>query len=412
MKKVTDFNLTKKSVIVRADFNVPLDEEGHILDDFRIKRSLPTIKYLIKKKAKIIIISHLGRPKPFFDIKRNKKYNPSLKKYSLKIVAQRLEKLLDQKIYFLGGNLESHIKERTREISPGNVILLENLRFYKGEEENNARFAKELAHLGNIFINDAFSVCHRAHASIVGIPQYLPSGAGFSLDDEISHLAKVRDNPQRPLLVIMGGVKFDTKIKFINHFLQKVDYLILGAEIVQKILDERIKGEKDDLSRATLREIDKMDLESRKLVFPEDVVIKTKNSTTKEIFLNEVKESERIMDIGKETVGNFINVINKSKTVLWNGPLGYIEDKKFAVGSLDIAKAIVKSRNYAVVGGGDTSSFLGRYKLRDKFGYISTGGGAMLAFLAGERLPGLEALGYKLKSKVQSSKFKQSSNSK
>ena len=312
MKVVRDFDVKNKKVLVRCDFNVPLNDKGEIEDDFRIRQALPTIKYLIEKGAKVILMSHLANNK------------------SLAPVRKRLSEYL----------------------SGEEFTLLENLRRDKREEENDAEFAEELAELGNIYINDAFSVCHRTHASIVGLPKYLPSGAGFLLEKEVMVLSGILTGAERPLVVIIGGVKIESKGKVINQFLKKADYLLLGGKIA-----------------------DAVSINSQNLYLPKD-----KNSD---------------FDIGPKTIKMFSEIIQKAKTVFWAGPLGWFEKKEFETGTKEIAKAITENkRAFKVAGGGDTIFALLKFGLRDKFDHISTGGGAMLKFLSGEKLPGLEALNY------------------
>jgi len=312
MKVVRDFDVKNKKVLVRCDFNVPLNDKGEIEDDFRIRQTLPTIKYLIEKGAKVILMSHLANNK------------------SLAPVRKRLSEYL----------------------SGEEFTLLENLRRDKREEENDAGFAEELAELGNIYINDAFSVCHRAHASIVGLPKYLPSGAGFLLEKEVMVLSGILTGAERPLVVIIGGVKIESKGKVINQFLKKADYLLLGGKIA-----------------------DALSINSQNLYLPKD-----KNSD---------------FDIGPKTIKMFSEIIQKAKTVFWAGPLGRFEEKEFETGTREIARAISENkRAFKVAGGGDTIFALLKFGLRDKFDHVSTGGGAMLKFLSGEKLPGLEALNY------------------
>lgn len=331
MKTIRDFDLKNKRVLLRCDFNVPLNEKGEILNDFRIKAALPTIEYLIKAGAKIILISHLAEPER------------QDKRYSLKPVAQRLEELLRQKIEFVEGAIPG--------IAPcGEVVLLENLRFHKGEKENNEEFAKELAGLADIYINDAFGVCHREHASVAAITKFLASGAGFLLEKEIEALSQSLNQPERPLVAIIGGKKIETKIKVIDQFLKKADCLLLGGKIG---LEANIKSDK--------------------LVVPLD--------------------DKEGLDIGPKSIKAFSEIIKKARTIIWNGPMGKFEDKRFEKGTKEIAKAIAKNKKaFKIAGGGETIEAIFKYGLENKFNHISTGGGAMLAFLSDEKLPGIETL--------------------
>ena len=353
MKKVRDFNVTNKRVLVRCDYNVPLNERGNILNDFRIKRTLPTIEYLIKNKAKVILISHLGRPKSW-----NMEHGTWNKEFSLRPIALRLEKLLKKKVKFLDDCLGERVEKEIERMRAGDIILLENLRFYKEEEKNSPEFAKKLSNLGDIFIQEGFGVCHRKHSSVIGIPKYLPSGIGLLVEQEIKVLTKLRDNPKKPLVIIIGGKKAETKGKLINKILKRADKVLIGHLIEKEIKEKNIK----------LKFL-------QKIINPIDGLPKGKN-----------------LDIGPKTIDLFSKKISQAKTIFWNGQLGYTEDKKFAKGSLEIAKAIIKSKAHSIVGGGDTIAFLGQNNLRGKFNFVSTGGGAMLAFLSSEKLPGLEIL--------------------
>jgi len=347
---------------MRCDFNVPLDERGNVLDsnppttpqyiisdDFRIKQTIPTIEYLIKKGAKVILMSHLGRSA------QNQKSKIKNQKYSLKPVAKRLEKLLEWKIKFLDDCIGEKVKKETEKMKPGKVVVLENLRIHKEEEENDENFAKELSKLGDIYINDAFGASHRAHASMVGIPKYLPSGAGFLLEKEINVLTNLMKNPKKPLVVIIGGKKVEMKAKLINKFSEIADVLLVGGLIKKEIEGKRIK-----------------------LKYPQKIV-------------EPIDEIEG-KDIGPKTINLFQEKIKKAKTIFWNGPLGMIEREEFSKGTRKIARAIIKSGAFSVIGGGETVEFLNKIGLIDKFNHVSTGGGAMLAFLSGEKLPGIEAL--------------------
>lgn len=337
MKTLKDFDFKGKKVLVRCDFNVPLSKEGKILDDFRIKQTIPTIEYLIKKGAKIILMSHLGRPEG--------KVVESLR---LDPVQEKLMEYLDLSITKAKSCLGREVKKWISQMQPGEILLLENLRFYKEELENDQNFARELASLGDIYINEAFSVCHRNQASVVGIPKYLPSGIGYLLEKEIKVLKKILKNPKRPLVVIIGGKKVEDKAKLAKRFLKKADYILVG-NLVAKSLKR-----------------------SKKILFP---------------FFN-----KKAFDLDKKTIEIFKEKIFRAKTIFWAGPLGKIEEKKYQKGTREIAKAIIESGAFSVVGGGDTIEFLNKISLIEKFSHVSIGGGALLAFLAGEKLPGIEVL--------------------
>lgn len=322
MKTLRDFEVKNKRVLVRADFNVPLSDQGEILDDFRIKQTLPTIEYLIKEGAEVILMSHLGRPEG--------KVNEA---FSLKPIAKKLEELLGQKI-----------------------TLLENLRFDPGEENNDEGFAKKLAAMGDIYINDAFGACHRAHASIVGIPKFLPSGAGLLLEKEIQVLSSLMKNPKKPLVAIMGGAKVETKVKLIDKISKIADAVLIGGLVQKELKDKNIK-----------------------LKYPQKIV-------------GPVDEAGEGKDIGPKTVDLFKKRISQARTIFFNGALGMIEQKEFSYGTEEILKAMAQSKAFTVVGGGDMTQVINKLGLSGRFSHISTGGGAMLEFLSGEKLPGLEAL--------------------
>ncbi|MBU2540136.1 phosphoglycerate kinase [Patescibacteria group bacterium] len=350
IKKIYDLNVGNKRVLVRCDFNVPLDEQGNILDDSRIVKILPTIKYLIKKKAKIILMSHLGNP--------DGKIVPTL---TMDKVQENLVAHLGRPVTKAPDCIGYEIEKYTYGLNPGDIFLLENLRFHKEETENNQEFASFLSRTGEIYINDAFGVCHRAHASVVGVPQYIKEkGVGLLLEKEIRTLEKVMQKPKRPMLAIIGGKKVETKTKLIENILKFADVVIIGELIKQ--------------------EIEKMGIEfsfKEKLVVPIDAI----------------ESDGRKLDIGPETVKLFRKKIKKAKTIFWNGPLGQTEEEEFAKGTLAIAKAITKKWFcFTLVGGGETVEFLTKTKLASKFDYVSTGGGAMLSFLSGEQLVGLQPL--------------------
>ncbi len=315
MKTVKDFNVKNKRVLVRCDFNVPVNDNGNITDDFRIKQTLPTIRYLQENGAKLVLASHFADGK------------------SLDPVWKIVKEFIGEK----------------------DIIFLENLRFNEGEEKNSDDFAKELAGLADIYINDAFGVCHRAHASVVGLPKYLPSGAGFLLEKETSILSGIMQNPHRPLVAIIGGVKFESKAKVIDSFLRISDFVLVGGKI----------GFSPEVKK----------LNSSKLVLPVDNV--------------------ETFDIGPKTIKLFSGKIAEAKTIIWAGPIGLFEETAFEKGTREIAESVTENKEaFKVAGGGDTILALNKFGLLEKFDHISTGGGAMLEFIAGDKLPGLEALGY------------------
>lgn len=341
MKTIREIDLKEKRVLVRCDFNCPLDEKGNILEDWRIEATLPTIEYLIKNKARVILMSHLGRPE-----------GKKIKKFNLNVIQNRLFEYLDLSILKAPDCIGENIEKMTKELSNGEVLLLENLRFHKEEEENDKNFAKKLASLGDIFVQDAFGACHNVHASIVGIPNYLPACAGFLLKKEVENLTKILKNFKRPLVIILGGVKIETKLPVIKNFLTISDFILIGGKLSEEIE-------------------------------------KTKISHPKLYAAKRVKDYE---DLIKDDIDKFKEIISKAKTIFWNGPLGYFEKKEFEKGTKEIALTIAKSNAFKVAGGGETILAILKYNLKKKFNFISTGGGAMLNFLAGKKLPGIEAI--------------------
>jgi len=384
MKTLRDFDLTNKKVLVRTDFNVSL-KNGQIVDDFRIRASLPTIKKLLEKKAKIILISHLARPAGHRE-----------REYTLKPIAQRLSELINQPVKFLDDCLGQSVQEAVNQMPAGQIILLENLRFYPEEENNHPEFAKQLASLAEIYLNDAFGVCHRAHASIVGLPQYLPSAAGCLLEKEIKVLSQILESHQGPLVAIIGGVKISTKLKVIKNFLAKADHLCLGGALANTILRAQgIAIGQSLVEEEMIEKIKELNLTDTKLHLPVDVVtaLDSQNHTFNRIApVGGTEENEVILDIGPETRELFSTIIKRAKTIAWNGPMGFFEIEEFAQGTKAVAEAVAQNKGFSLVGGGETITFLDKLGLSDKISHLSTGGGAMLQFLAGQKLPGIEAL--------------------
>ena len=378
MKKITDFDFKNKTVLLRCDFNVPISPNGEILDDFRIKKAIPTIKHLMKQNAKVILMSH-------FETKDEN--------CSFNLIISKINELLNQKVEFITDYLEKSGQERIKKLKLGQVVLLENLRFHKGEKENDNEFAEKISQLGDVFINEAFSVSHRNHASIVSIPKHLPSVAGILFEKELEILSEVLENPKHPFVVIIGGIKVKTKIKTIFNLLKKSDYLLLGGKIGEPILIQKgiLKQRKFDKEEF----MSQIDLTDSRIHLPLDVVIILKGvkNTLNERAIGMVKKEEEIYDIGPETIKVFTKIIKQAKTILWNGPLGMYEDKRFEKGTKEILEAIVSNNSaLKIAGGGETLLAINKFGLRDKFDFLSTGGGAMLKFLAGEKLAGIEAL--------------------
>lgn len=385
IKTLKDFDFADKRVLVRCDFNVPINK-GEIDDVFRIKQTLPTIEYLIKNKAKVILMSHLGEPE-----------GRVVDELKLIPVQEKLAELLDMPVKKASDCVGLDIEKQTQEMEPGEILLLENLRFHKGEQENNSDFAKKLAKLADFYVNDAFGVCHRNHASVVGITKYLPSGIGLLLEKEIKVLSRVMKNPERPLIAIIGGAKVSTKMKVIKSFIEKADQVLLGGKlantllIVSGVCKDRACPEKD-----IIKEIKSIDFESPKIHLPVDAVASLDakgESYVRSIEMEKAEKDELLLDIGPETLKEFCRIVESARMIVWSGPMGFFENPLFEKGTKELAEKIANNREaYRVIGGGDTVSAMMKFGLLDKFDHVSTGGGAMLSFLSEEELPGLRAL--------------------
>ncbi len=368
---------------------MPIDESGKILDDTRIKASLPTINYLIHQGAKVIICSHLGRPKGMF--------NP---KFSLAPVAKRLQKLIGRPVKLASDTIGESAKKLTSEMENGDVVMLENVRFYKEEEENDDQFAKDLASLADVFVNDAFGAAHRAHASTAGVARHLPAVAGFLMSKEILSLTKAVEEAEPPFVVILGGAKISDKIGVIAKLLKKANVFLIGGAMANTFIAamggnlgmSRYEKDKIPVAKQILDEAEKLNV---KMVFPVDVVVASEFSPTaksKTVDAYNIPEGYQGMDIGKKTRKLFASEIKKAKTIVWNGPLGVYEFKKFQKGTKKIAKAVAKSGAVSVVGGGDSVAAITELGYASKVTHLSTGGGATLKFLEGAVLPGIEML--------------------
>jgi 3-phosphoglycerate kinase len=389
MEKLTvkDVSLKDKNVLMRVDFNVPLDDDLNITDDTRIRATLPTIKYILEKEPKrLILMSHLGRPEG--------KRDP---KYSLRPVKERLEELLGEKVKFLDDCVGEKVKKEI-ENAKEKVILLENLRFHPEEEKNEPNFAKELASLADIFVNDAFGTAHRAHASTEGVTHYLTSVAGFLLEKEIQYLGKALENPLRPFVVILGGAKVSDKIGVINNLLPKCDCLLIGGGMAYTFLyaqgknigNSKLEKDKVDLAKEILEKAKKL---NKELVLPIDHLVVDKiEAGQKSKIVEDIPEGKIAVDIGPKTIEEFKKRLKTSKTIVWNGPLGVFEIDDFSKGTYEIASFIAGLLATTIIGGGDTASAIAKFKLEDKMTHISTGGGASLEFMEGKVLPGIEAL--------------------
>ena len=390
-KTIRDIDVRGKKVIVRCDFNVPLDDKGNITDDIRITAALPTIQYLIENKAKVILMSHMGRP----DGEANMKY-------TLKPVAERLVKLLGQPVAFVSSPavVDEHVKAAADRLGEGHVLLLENLRFRKEETKNGEEFSKELASLAEIFVNDAFGTAHRAHSSTAGIAAFLPAVSGFLIEKEVKFLGGAVENPERPFVAIMGGSKVGDKILVIENLLKKVDTLIIGGgmmftffkaqglEIGKSILDADNVGLAADLMK-------KAEEAGVKLLLPVDTVAATEfsNEAEADVYAKDAIPADRMgMDIGPESIKLFEEEIAKAKTIIWNGPVGVFEMPSFAEGTRSIAEALADSDGVTIIGGGDSAAAVELFGLAEEMTHISTGGGASLEFLEGKELPGIAVL--------------------
>ena len=383
-------NLNQKKVLLRLDLNVPLNN-GTITDETRINKILPVVKFLLDSNSQVIIISHVGRPKG--------KVNKDL---SLKPICENLEKKINKKIKIITNNIFELSKENLFSGHNNQIIFLENIRFYAEEETNDASFAKHLAGLADLFVNDAFSCSHRAHASVSKITQFLPSFAGLQLETEINALKKVTTEIKKPISCIIGGSKISTKIGVIKNLIPKFDNIIIVGGMANNIIS--YKGNKigKSIKEQNCENIIKEIFETSKkypckITYPSDVLVGKNMSDKSEVKgLDNIKDDDLILDIGPKTINEIRNIIEASKTVLWNGPAGYFENPNFANGSHEIAKTIIKKNKdgsiYSVVGGGDTVSLINKISAIKNFNFVSTAGGAFLEYLEGKELPGIKAL--------------------
>lgn len=392
---ISDIDVQGKRVIVRADFNVPLDKSMRITDDARIAKTIPTIKNLLDRKARVILMSHLGRPKG----------KPEAE-FSLAPVAKRLSELLKQNVELLKDCIGPEIQSKTKALKDGQVILLENLRFHKEEEKNDPEFSKQLASLADIYVNDAFGAAHRAHASTEGITKFLPAAAGFLLAKEIEYFSKALENPDRPFITILGGAKVSDKIKVIENLMSKVDGLLIGGAMAYTFL----KAQEKPIGKSKLDEpgieiakqiLAKAKRDKIEIVLPVDHVVTqeiSESAATKVV--NNIPDGWMAVDIGPKSIQEFAKRLTSSKMVIWNGPVGIFEMKPFANGTRQLADILAKSKATTIIGGGDTAAAVKEFGCEDKMSHVSTGGGASLEFLEGTVLPGVAALNNKSKAKV------------
>lgn len=391
MKKKTfkDIDVAGKRVFVRVDFNVPQDDSGKITDDTRIRAALPTINYLVKQNAKVILCSHLGRPKGVFN-----------EKYSLAPVAERLSELMNMPVKMAKDVIGPSAKGLVKEMAEGEIVILENVRFHSEEEENNEVFAKELASLADVFVNDAFGTAHRAHASTAGIANHIPAVAGFLMDSEVVALSNAVENAEKPLVVILGGAKVSDKINVILKLMSKANTLLIGGAMANTFLVAKgynigfSKYEEDriDVAKQIMEQAETLNVN---LVLPVDVVGGSEFAPTakrKNFDVDKIESNYQALDIGKKTRKLFAKEIKNAKTVIWNGPMGVFEFKKFRKGTLAVAKAVAKSGAVSIVGGGDSVAAIQELGYANKVTHLSTGGGATLKFLEGATLPGVAML--------------------
>jgi len=392
MKKLTvrDIDVSDKGVLVRVDFNVPLEEKnGAIADDSRIRAALPTVKYLIDHGAKVVLCSHLGRPEG--------KVNDKLR---LTVVAQRLSQILGKQAGVTRDCIGAETEKSVASLKSGDVLLLENLRFHSTEERNSPVFARALARLADVYVNDAFGTSHRSHASIVGIAEYLPSVAGLLLEKELENLGGILENPAHPFACIVGGAKVSDKVGMLENIMEKVDFLLIGGGMAATFLKAKSCEvgqslvEEDRLDTATAL-MEKAASNGVRLLLPVDVVVADEINASakgKVVPIEKIVPNQRIVDIGQQTMKSFYEELRRCKTVFWNGPMGINEIPQFAEATKAMAKLLASLEVITIIGGGSTSEVVTNMGLADKMAFVSTGGGASLRFLGGQELPGVEVL--------------------
>lgn len=387
-KSMNDVDVKGKRVFVRVDFNVPMDE-GHITDETRIRAAIPTIEQLVNAGAKVILASHLGRPKG--------EVNEDMR---LTAVGERLAELMDKPVKKLDESIGSDVEAAVNTMQEGEIILLENVRFHKGEEKNDETLAKEFAKLADLYVNDAFGAAHRAHASTEGIAKHVPAVSGLLMEKELDVLGKALSNPERPFTAIIGGAKVKDKIGVIENLLDKVDHLIIGGGLVFTF----VKAMGHDIGKSLLEE-DKIELakgfieqakaKGVKLHMPVDAVVAnefSKDAETKVVAIDAIPSDWMGLDIGPKTAENYAEVIKESKLIIWNGPMGVFEMEKFANGTKTVADAMATTDGYTIIGGGDSAAAVEKFEVASKMDHISTGGGASLELMEGKELPGIVAL--------------------
>ena len=391
-KTVKDYDLQGKKVLLRVDFNVPVDDAGQITNDTRIRAALPTIEYIIKQGGSVILTSHFGRPK-----------GKVQDKFRLAAVATRVEECLGHSIVYSKEFVGEESRKLATSLKPGQVLLLENSRFHPGEEANDPNLAKELASYADLYINDAFGAAHRAHATTAGVADYLPSGAGFLMEKEMEYLGKALEQPERPFVAVIGGAKVSDKIEVLMNLLKKVNALIIGGGMANTFLlaqgiamgSSLVETDKTELAREIMAEAKKMKVQ---LLLPVDLVVAdaiAESAVAKVVLPGELEDKEMALDIGPETIEKYAKVLREAKTVVWNGPMGVFEIPAFAKGTYGVAQAIADSHAISVIGGGDSVAAVEKAGLAKRMSHISTGGGASLEFLEGKILPGIDCLSTK-----------------
>lgn len=387
MKSLKSLDVRGKRVLCRADFNVPL-HNGKVGDLLRIESALPTIQYLLKEGATVVFMSHLGRPDGKPD-----------SKYSLEPVAIELSRLLDRSVVFIHDCVGVDVQERVAKLEPGSVALLENLRYHAEEEANDTEFAKQLAILGDVYVDDAFAVAHRAHASLVGVPRLLPSAAGFLLEREVSTLGDLLKKPEHPFVAVIGGAKISDKIPFLNNLMKKADTVVIGGAMANTFLaalghDMRKSVQEKSAFKQALKFLAEARHLGVEVILPVDVVVADKPDAHKSrtVTVGQLEGGDMALDLGPATSTLIAEALHGAKTIFWNGTLGFTEEKAFSTASLDLANRMAKSDALTVIGGGDTAGYIDSIDMHEQFGFVSTGGGAALELLAGKKLPAVEAL--------------------
>ncbi len=389
IRSIKTADLKEKRVLVRVDFNVPL-ENGKVTDDTRIQASLPTIEHLLENKAKIILMSHLGRPE-----------GKKVDELKLDPIAKKLSEILGKPVKKLNDCTGDGVKAEIDAMNPGEIVLLENTRFYEGETDNDPEFCKQLAALGDIFVTDCFGVAHRKHASIYGIAEHLPAYGGFLIQKEVEALSELMKETPRPLTIIMGGAKIETKIGLMKNFVSKADHFLVGGGLANTFLaaegfqvgDSLYEPDKVEVAQEIMLETDALDGEFH---LPTDVIVADEisdDAKTLDIPVRDTEGSMKILDIGRNTIEKFEEVIKSSKTIIWNGPVGLFEKDPFSQGTRHVAIAVANADAKTIIGGGDTIEAITHFGIElDKYTHVSTGGGAMLQFLEGTSLPGIEII--------------------